>query len=155
MCGTRKTDRKLRVVPASSPEEIFAPAEFVTISVGVASFEPKRHQDSQVLVEAADDATQRRILDGPHFEGCRLGQRGDLCPPHELRQDLDHGLGVAPARGRARRRGNLSSPALQGPRCGGRGGSDVRGLPGHRLAGGADGHERVANTRDEARDFFA
>jgi len=32
MCGTRKTDRKLRVVPASSPEEIFAPAEFVTLA---------------------------------------------------------------------------------------------------------------------------
>ena len=31
MCGTRKRDRKLRVVPASSPEEIFAPAEFVTL----------------------------------------------------------------------------------------------------------------------------
>src|SRR5438309_9555531 len=32
MCGTRKTDRKLRVVPASTPEEIFAPAEFVTLA---------------------------------------------------------------------------------------------------------------------------
>src|SRR5438067_2765484 len=31
MCGTRKRDRKLRVVPASSPEEIFAPAEFVAL----------------------------------------------------------------------------------------------------------------------------
>ena len=31
MCGTRKTDRKLHVVPAFSPEEIFAPAEFVTL----------------------------------------------------------------------------------------------------------------------------
>src|SRR5437660_4554216 len=32
MCGTRKTHRKLRVVPASTPEEICAPAEFVTLA---------------------------------------------------------------------------------------------------------------------------
>jgi diguanylate cyclase (GGDEF)-like protein len=33
-----------------------APTGFVTISVGIASLEPKRHQDSQVLVQAADAA---------------------------------------------------------------------------------------------------
>ena len=31
MCGTRKTDKKLRVVPAFSPENIFAPAEFISL----------------------------------------------------------------------------------------------------------------------------
>jgi NDP-sugar pyrophosphorylase family protein len=31
MCGTRKTDKKLRVVPAFSPEDIFAPAEFISL----------------------------------------------------------------------------------------------------------------------------
>jgi NDP-sugar pyrophosphorylase family protein len=31
MCGTRRTDKKLRVVPAFSPEDIFAPAEFISL----------------------------------------------------------------------------------------------------------------------------
>src|SRR5437868_4273313 len=45
MCGTRKRDKRLHVVPVSSPEEIFAPAEFVTLEhTGHAKlFENQKH----------------------------------------------------------------------------------------------------------------
>jgi len=46
----RRKVEELRIVHAQ------APAGFVTISIGVASLEPKRQQDSQLLVEAADAA---------------------------------------------------------------------------------------------------
>jgi diguanylate cyclase (GGDEF)-like protein len=46
----RRKVEELRIAHAE------APAGFVTISVGVASLEPERRQDSQVLVEAADAA---------------------------------------------------------------------------------------------------
>ena len=46
----RRKVEELRIVHAETPTGC------VTISVGIASLEPKRHQDAQVLVEAADAA---------------------------------------------------------------------------------------------------